>query len=173
MPKLINLIGLILVTFLVILLWFGVFQKVKIEDGKINEKLYGVYLIHHGSYSNVYKTINNVKEYLKQKGVVSSTTFGVYYQDPQTTPKELLTSWGGVIVKDPVKVEEPYQMFELDPRENIYARFQGNPFFAVFKVYPKLKEYYEIRGIPFEKPVLEVYSPAKYGQNIIEYYIEK
>ena len=172
MPKLIKIIAFIVILAALILLWAGVLQRVKIVEEK-NPIMYGVYLKHYGSYSKVPVTLSEVKSYVKEKGLTTDVTFGVYFQDPKETPKELLTSWVGVVVDEPIIVEEPYELYTFEERDNIHASFQGHPFVAPFKIISKIETYQRRLSLQAGTPWVEIYTPYKYGQYIVDVWVHK
>jgi len=169
MPRVLQIIGFLFFVILLLLLWAGLLQRVTIDEVAL-EPMYGVYLQHYGSYATIPSTLAEVKRYLDAQEIDTEVTFGYYLQDPKITPQSLLTSWVGVIVDEPIEIEEPFQVLTMTPDTYVHAQFQGHPYFAPFKVYGKMDEYMRRLSLDRTVPSLEVYTPHRWGQYLIDVY---
>ncbi len=169
MPKLLQVIGFIFFVVLILLLWAGLLQRVTVSE-VTRDPVYGVYLNHYGSYATIPSTLAEVKRYLDARGVSTEVTFGYYLQDPKKTPQSLLTSWVGVIVEEPLELDEPFQLLTMTPDTYVHAQFQGHPYFAPLKVYGKMDEYMRRLSLDQTVPSLEMYTPHRWGQYLIDVY---
>lgn len=168
--KKIMLVVTVLVVLATCFLWYmGYFSSLKIED-----KEEGGYMVVGkeviGPYSDVGKHMLDVDNKLRELGINSTKGFGIYYNDPNTTPKEKCRSLVGNIVE--IKDLEKIKNLQLDgfkkdsipvakavvsefPIKNTISYMIGP-----MKVYPKFSQYMTERNY---KPVLsfEIYDMAQ------------
>jgi len=104
-----------------------------------------------GSYSKAGRSISEVDKKLKDMGISCSKGFGIYYDDPKTTPQEKCRSFVGNILEenDPDKIPRLNSAgLKIDsiPRSKVVsAEFPAKTFLSYMigpiKVYPVLSEY--------------------------------
>lgn len=133
--------------------WYiGVFTTVKVADQQVGGyKVIGREIT--GPYSEAGKAIEKVNRELKNKGVISSKSFGIYYDDPKTTPSEKCRSFLGVILeeKNLVKISkintEGLKTDSIRPSAAVVAEFplkiSLSYMIGPMKTYPKLSKYIE------------------------------
>ncbi len=104
LKKILLTAGALAVIIISFLLYMGFFASAKIE-----EKEEGGYIVvgmnFTGPYSKAGQYIGGVDTKLKALGIVSTKGFGIYYDDPKTTPPEKCRSFVGNIL-DKKKIAE-------------------------------------------------------------------
>jgi hypothetical protein len=159
--------------------WYiGYFTAVKTED-----TIEGGYTVagieYTGPYSKAGKYIEEVNEKLKKQNVTCSKGFGIYYDDPKTTPSEKCRSFVGSILeeKDFGKIPELKSAglrIDTIPRiSSVVATFPLKSTLSYMigpmKVYPVLSKYISEQKYKVELSV-EVYDmEAKKMTFIMQY----
>lgn len=145
--------------------YLGIFKTAKITEKKVGPyKL--VYDDLTGPYHKIKAIQDRVYYSLKNDGIETFKGFGIYYDNPKTTPQEKLRSIGGCIIenKDFDKLnslKSKYKIMDYPATQSIYTEFPfKNPLsviIAIFKVYPEIEKYQSSKGY---KPaaLLEVYD---------------
>lgn len=143
------IVSLIIISLAII--WYsGAFASIKVF-----ETVEGGYFVagHEftGSYSKTGKFISEVDAKLKELGVNCSKGFGIYYDDPKTTPEEKCKSFVGDIIenKDISKIPElksaGFKVDSIPKSKAIAAEFPARTFLSYMigpvKVYPMLSKY--------------------------------
>ena len=159
--------------------WYiGSFTSIKAEDA-IEGGYKVVGLEFTGSYSKSGKWMTEVNEKLKNMGLTFSKGFGIYYDNPQTTPSEKCRSFVGNILgeKDFNKISELKSAgFKIDSvaRSNsVIAEFplKSNLSYMVgaMKAYPVLSKYIAEKNLKVTLSI-EIYDiPAKKIIYIMQY----
>lgn len=97
--KILLIAGILLAITVGFLVYMGFFSTINVE-----EKEEGGYTIAGteivGPYSKVGKQIGEVDKKLKELGINSTKSFGIYYDDPKITPKEKCRSFVGNIIDE-------------------------------------------------------------------------
>lgn len=97
--KILLIIGILVVIVVGFLAYMGFFSTVKVD-----EKEEGGYTVAGmeivGPYSKVGQYIGDVNKKLKEIGINSTKGFGIYYDDPKTTPNEKCRSFVGNIIDE-------------------------------------------------------------------------
>ncbi|MBM4177142.1 MAG: hypothetical protein FJ213_13370 [Ignavibacteria bacterium] len=138
-------------------IYVGAFSSVEITEGYRGPYDF-VYTKHKGPYQLVSEKIKKVETLLKEKNIEQTIAAGRYYDDPATTPKELLRSDAGVFVSSPVQVEPPLYYEQIVERYVIIGKIKAHPAIAPFKTYPAINEYIELKGYTVTGPAFEIYN---------------
>lgn len=97
--KILIIIGIITVIVIGFLAYMGFFATLKIEEKEVGGyTVAGMEVV--GPYSKVGQHISHVDKKLKALGINSTKGFGIYYDDPKTTPKDQCRSFVGNIIDD-------------------------------------------------------------------------
>lgn len=144
-------------------MYVGAFSSVDISEGYRGPYNF-VYTMHRGPYHFVSEKIQKVESHLNEKNIDFTTAAGRYYDDPSTTPKELLKSDAGVIVNKPVQVDRPLEYEQLVERYVVIGKIKAHPAIAPFKTYPIMHEYIESKNYTVVGPSFEIY----YEEGIVE-----
>ena len=147
-------------------LYLSVFASIDVKEKKI-----GPLKLIYKEYIGPYKETGQIQDevyysLLNEEKIETYKGFGIYYDDPKTTPDSELRSKSGCILEEKDydkldRLEEDYDLMELGDQKYIYAEF---PFksklsimLGVFKVYPQLDRYLEEKGYE-KKEVMEIYD---------------
>jgi len=160
---------LILILLLVgLMAYLGFFNKVEIVEKEVGpfEFVYEDYI---GDYSKTMPIFDKVYKSLIADGITPTEGLGVYYDNPQVTPKEECRAKVGSILpkKDYDKFEtmkDKYGRMTVEKTKAMVAEFPYKnkmSFVAgVIKVYPKFMEYAKEKG--YETPIgMELYQEDK------------
>lgn len=138
----------IVVLILLFVVYMGIFSKVSVEEKKMGPYIYA-YVKHTGPYTEVGAPMMELSNKMKEAGFNSVDGIGIYYDDPEKTPKEELRSDIGLIIRieDMEKVELNKDKFDfsiLEEKDYLTAEFQIKNSLSYIigpmKVYPLLKE---------------------------------
>lgn len=145
--------------------YLGIFQTVQITEKEVGPyKL--VYDELTGPYHKIKGVQDNVYYSLKNDNIETTRGFGIYYDNPKTTPQEKLRSIGGCIIeaKDFNKLnslKSKYKIMDYPVSKSIYTEFPfKNPLsviVAIFKIYPEIERYQQEKAYK-PAPLLEVYD---------------
>jgi len=158
--------GLVVVFGFGTLVFYGVFSEIHITE-KMIEPLWLAYQPIRGDYKQSGKVMDRVYADLKSKHALETTRgFGLYYDDPKTTPKEKLRSIAGCILEKRHEarledVKNAFHVAQFPASHSVVAEF---PFYGklsvllgIFSVYPRLKKYLNAHNYP-QTPIMEVYD---------------
>lgn len=128
--------------------YFGAFKPIKITEIELGE-FYFVKKSVIGDYAQSGAVQMELYEALANDSIASTKGVGIYYDNPDTTPKEELRSDVGCIIdaKDTTKVQMlfKYELAKMDAGKYVSADFpfkgQLSIIFGVLRVYPKLAQY--------------------------------
>jgi len=146
----------------------GIFKKVEVIEKEVGpfEFIYKDYV---GDYSKSGPIFDEVYKTLIINNINTTKGLGLYYDNPQTTPKEKCRAKVGVVLK-----EEDYQKFEsikdqygrmtVEKTKAITTEFpyknKMSFFIGVIKAYPTLMKYAQEKG--YNTPVaIELYESDK------------
>jgi len=114
---------------------------------------------HMGAYHFIGPVIREVEAWSAQNHVACDKTFGEYIDDPASVDQDRLRSRGGCLVNGPVMSAPADFQYETRPaRKYVVAHFSGSPSIGPFKVYPKVRDYFEKQKLKSSQPVIEVYT---------------
>jgi len=146
--------------------WMGFFTKIEAK-----EKPIGGYVLvgseYIGDYSKSYCTMMKVDSELKAMGIICTKGFGIYYDNPQVTPKEKCRSLVGNVLetKDSAKIEElkskGFKVEFVAEKQSLVIEYpiknDMSYMVGAMKAYPLFNEYMTQKGI---KPSLslEIYD---------------
>jgi DNA gyrase inhibitor GyrI len=162
LKKLVTIVSVVIFILFISLLiaaWsMGMFSAVFVSESQR-----GPYFIivhsHVGSYQGISKKIDAVSAMLSEKQIRHSTACGLFYDDPAKTAVEELRSAGGFLVRDSLRVPEPFVCLRIPNRLTAVASIEANPAIAGFKTYPALLDW--IKKYNFEHdtltPTIELY----------------
>jgi len=162
-------IGVLVVLVLIFFANQGLFYSPKFSKKKV-ETMRLVFNEHIGPYQGTKAVMDKVYDDLLAINISTTKGFGIYFDNPQITPKEELRSYAGCIVdtKDCGLLNEenkPAQVMDFPEQECLVSEF---PFkgpmsviFGIMKVYPELnKRRTDVNGENL--PVFEIYDvPSK------------
>jgi len=156
-------IAVLVIGILVFLFNNGLFVRPKIES-KVVGPFRLVYNQHIGEYKGTKGVMDKIYEDLLKIEISTTKGFGIYFDNPQTTPKEELRSYAGCIVEvgDYGKLSlenKPGEVMDFPKQECFVTEFPfKGPFsvlMGIIKVYPELKKYAEGN---MDLPTMEVYD---------------
>lgn len=145
-----------------LLLKHGMMTKVRFEPQEV-AGMHFAYTLHIGDYTKSGKSMDKVYHTLREQGIETVTGFGLFYDNPGTTPKAELRSLAGCIVPDTVQYEaaEGVKKSILPATDALVATFPYKSSFSIamgaLKVYTALAKYRKMHAIP-EVPVMEIYD---------------
>ena len=119
--------------------------------------------LHIGDYAQSGRSMDEIYHLLREQEIDNLTGFGLYYDNPGTTPKEELRSLTGCIINDPSDFEriEGIKKAVLPASMALVATFPYKSNFSIalgaVKVYSSLAKYRTLHNIP-EVPVMEIYD---------------
>jgi len=128
------------------------------------------YKLHIGDYTKSGKSMDEIYHALLAQDINDVTGFGLFYDNPGTTPKDQLRSLTGCIVPDTENFAHIQDMKTsvLPASTALVATFPYKSNFSIamgaLKVYTALAKYRKLNAIP-EAPVMEIYD-VKNGQII-------
>ena len=156
----IGIISFVLFIGLIGVAWYmGAFSSVNIT---IDEKgpYYFVYLEHKGPYYQIQNKITMVEKYLTDNKIKYLHSAGIYFDNPAEVAEHELKSFGGFIVSDSIRVEEPYNFIKIDRRKVVIASIEALPMIAPFKIYPAFQEWVgNNKNVEIDAPPFELYLP--------------
>jgi len=169
-------IGIVIIVFIAAIAAFlfsqGFFYPVKLEERVIGGYQL-VYRENTGPYEKVGPVIKKVCEDLKNDGIETKLSFGLYYDDPKKVERENLRSEVGAVlqkqyygrIKD---LKLKYKIKRLENRKSLYAEFplknSLSYMIGAIKVYSAMEEYCKENNINPEQIKngfgLELYDAA-------------
>lgn len=156
----------ILLLVVVFLAYMEMFSKVSIVEKKMGPYTYA-FVSHTGAYSGVGKPMMELYEKMTEAGFSSVDGIGIYYDDPNKTPKENLRSDVGSIIRseDAEKIEvnrDKFNFATLEEREYIVTEFplknKMSFMFGPMKVYPAFAKYLKNKNISVPNKGIEYYD---------------
>ncbi len=158
--KIFTVLLIILVAVITALLFYqGVFYPVKVEEQVVGG-YWVVYQGHIGPYEKVGPVIEKVCRNLKDDGIETKLSFGVYYDNPQKVEKAKLRSEVGAILDpkyyDKIKdLQSKYNVKQLKKRNSLVAEFPLKNVLSYMigpmKVYPAMEKYCKEKNIDVDK----------------------
>lgn len=166
MKYVLGLIGALFIILISVLTYYGMFATVTISEQETGP-YWLVYEKYIGDYKNVGPIMDKLYQELEKKeSLKTSRGFGLYYDNPQETPKEKLRSLVGCILdaKDEGKIKSlqaKYNVKLFPASKSVVASFplRGHPsiFVGIFKVYPKMFGYLKDHNYT-PAPMMELYD---------------
>lgn len=160
----------IVVVFLIILSILGVNLGLFITIN-IKEKIMGPFELIYKEYIGPYKDTGKIQDeiyysLLNKDNIETYKGFGIYYDDPKTTPDNKLRSKSGCILEEKDydkknRLQNNYNFMEIGKQKFMYAEFpcksKFSIFMGMFKVYPKIEKYLEEKAYK-KREVMEIYD---------------
>ena len=140
----------------------GLTHKVVFETEEVTS-MNLAYKLHIGDYTKSGQSMDAIYYKLQEQGIDDVTGFGLFYDNPGTTPKEELRSLTGCIVPDEENFRRvnDIKTFVLPTSTALVASFPYKSNFSIamgaLKVYTSLARYRKLNEIP-EAPVMEIYD---------------
>ncbi len=140
----------------------GLTQTVRFEREEV-AAMNLAYRLHIGDYTQSGKSMDAVYRQLQEQNVHEVTGFGLYYDNPGTTPKEELRALTGCIIPDTSEFERIHDIKTtvLPASTALVATFPYKSNFSIamgaLKVYTALAKYRKLHETP-EAPVMEIYD---------------
>lgn len=145
--------------------YMGAFSKLE-----VSEKQMGPYIIVYedyvGPFSGTGKVIGKIYSSLLNDGVTAESGFGIYYDDPKTTPQNKLRSRLGCIITDKdyakiAKLAKKYKAAIVTKNLSVVYEFpirnDLSYMVGAIKVYPELMRHIKAKGYKMTPP-MEVYD---------------
>ncbi len=154
---------------LLLLAWYSGFFITPVVDVQQVEGFVAAYEDHVGAYDSSSEIQERIYNRLWDDGIENYRAFGIFYDDPATTPVDQLRSRIGCIV-EPAYTEKikslanKYRVFEFRtqrcavvdfPYRNVFSGYA-----AMYKAYPALAAYAAKNGIS-DAGVIEIYEIPK------------
>lgn len=167
-------------TFFIIILFMsylayhlGVLKPVVVDEGDFGP-FKVVYKEHLGAYHKVVGVIEEVEKWTRTQNESCLISFGEYLDDPKMIEQSRLKSRGGCFVEtDLNNLPEGFKQEEFAKRFYIHATFEGAPSIGPYKVYLKVANYMEERGLIPDGSVIETYRIHEGGKKMTtEYYFK-
>jgi len=163
------IVGILIIALLAgagLYIYSGGFKRVTIKEETMGPMKF-VFAEHHGDYTQTREVQDSIYRALKEEGVNAEKGFGIYYDDPETTPTDSLYSLAGCVleIRDTNKIKtlerKGFRVETMNETPSIVARFpyknRLSILLGVFKVYPEMEEYRKKHNLK-EKPALEIYT---------------
>lgn len=158
----------------------GGYKGVYLEKTQ-SEPLYLIYREHLGPYHEINDVIESVEKDVLALNLPCPKTFGEYLDDPRTRDEDRLKSIGGCVLPIALPIEEAdlkdlessrgvLSYKEIEPRDIIYAKFEGAPSIGPFKVYPRAEKKINKKGLRQSAPVIEFYTIFSSRKAMTEYH---
>ena len=161
------LVIILLIAFL-FLAYMGMFSNITISERKMGPYTYA-YVNHVGPYSEVGTLIMDQYIKLEEAGFNSVDAIGIYYDDPQNTPKEQLKSDAGLIIskQDMGKIEANKGKFNfgtIEEKTYFVTEFpiKNNLSYIIgpMKIYPAFGKFTKDNNITAPSKAIEYYDKA-------------
>ncbi|MFH0790042.1 MAG: hypothetical protein V2A64_00245 [Candidatus Omnitrophota bacterium] len=151
------IVGLIILLIVIasFLFYQGFFYPVKLKEQLIGD-YWVIYQENIGPYEKVAPVMDKVCQNLKDDGVETKLSFGIYYDDPKKVKRENLRSEVGAILDekyyDRIKdLESKYKIKQLQKRKCLYVEFplknDLSYMLGAIKVYSAMEEYCKEKSI--------------------------
>lgn len=150
----------------------GFFRPVEVTEG-IAGPYTLVYVKLKGEFSQAGTAIEETTRWLEENGVKPGKGFGLYMDNPRTTPKGEWRFIAGCILEEGYRgkipmIRKKYRVEEFAAVRAVLSEFpfrnKLNMFAGLVKVYPALGKYGEERGYP-PKCIMEIYDTE--GEKIV------
>ena len=166
MKILIIILVILVITASGLAFYLDIFSKVQVI-----EKTMGPYVLIYepyvGNYNTVSTTMDQVYNAVSAEQIKTTRGFGIYLDDPKTTPKEQLRSELGVILeeKDYNRREDleqkNFKIKDFAAQQSVVVEFPYKNFLSiiagVIKVYPAITDYIGERGYQANF-IMEIYD---------------
>jgi len=155
MKKIIIILIILVIAVIAFLLSQEVFYPIKLKEQVVGD-YWLVYQENTGPYEKVGPVIEKICKDLKNDGVETKLTFGIYYDDPKKVKKENLRSEVGAILEAQYysriqDLQVKYKIKQLQNRKSLYAEFplKNNLSYMIgaIKVYSAMEEYCKEKNI--------------------------
>lgn len=173
MKKALTIIGTTLLALVVVIVavsaYYGIFNKVEFTTKEVGPYRL-VYQEIEGAYSNMWPVVDDIYYTLLDKGVETKQRFGLYFDDPMTTPEEELRSIAGVIVPQSqfdnfvliqTGVSKEFKVADKFKTQALTTEFpyknKLSIMYYLIKVYPAMEKYMVANDIE-TGPVMEIYD---------------
>jgi len=159
--------GLLLAVFALIgyLFYLGAFSDITLTEKETGPYRLA-YSVHYGAYSGIGRVMDSVYSSLEAAGIKTTKGFGIYYDDPKSTPEKQLRSIGGCIIESGdisklAKLGKSITTGVLPRTKGITAEipFKGMPsvFVGLMRVYPAIADHIKSKGYK-GGPIMEIYD---------------
>jgi len=148
----------------------GAYKSVEIQETN-QPGLHLLYLDHSGPYHKIVTTIEKVEAFAKAEKLDCHLSFGQYLDNPQEVEEGRLRSRGGCLTREPsgynqiaAKLPPDFKILDLPAQKWVQAVFTGSPAIGPLKVYPKVMDYFNAKGVKmgaFSLEQYEVLSPKE------------
>lgn len=137
------------------LFYEGFFCSIKVKEQVVGD-YWVVYQENIGPYEKVAPVMDKVCKDLKNDGIETSLSFGLYYDDPKEVSKEKLRSEVGAALDEKYydKIESlrsKYNVKQLKSRNSLVAEFPIKNVLSYMigpmKVYPAMEKYCKMKNI--------------------------
>lgn len=174
--KLKNILGGFVLAFFTILIYFyftsGAFKGVEVTAVEI-PKFQFYYKENIGPYHQIIDRLTQVEKAFEKLDIKCHKTFGLFLSDPEREDHDKLKSHVGCafspeespqLYKTPPGVKESFYSLpissesELERVKCFKGVFKGSPSLTAIKVYSKIKEEADKKGVKLFKPILEIYE---------------
>lgn len=147
-------------------LWYaGVFTNYSINEMEVGPYS-GLYDNVYGNHADASDVRNEIYQELKRDKIKITSVFGIYYKEPETTPKGDLMGYAGCIVAhdDSIYLSEfryPYKHMQMAVKKRIVVdiRYENNltQLAGMLRIHPAMRKYARLKGYPVE-PIMEIYD---------------
>ncbi len=141
-----------------LLFYLGVFYPIKLKEQAVGD-YWVVYQASVGPYENVGPAMNKICQNLKDDGIETKLSFGVYYDDPKKVDKAKLRSEVGAILDEKYynrieSLRSKYNIKQLKKRNSLVSEFplrnDLSYMLGPMKVYPAMDNYCKEKDINIE-----------------------
>jgi effector-binding domain-containing protein len=140
---------------LLVFWWWGAFTTPVVENLS-RPALHYAYLISEGDYSKVEDRQHEVRDLLKQQGIVAGQAITLIEDDPRTTPGSRRRAQAGIMIAENTPaLKMPLMAGTLPERRALVVSARAHPFLAYGKAYGALLEYIKGKNIALHLPVAE------------------
>ncbi|WP_413580780.1 GyrI-like domain-containing protein [Bdellovibrio sp. HCB288] len=138
--------------------YLGAFKGVEISEAQ-QGPFKTLYIEHVGPYHKVNKVIEKVEKFMASKGTICQRTFGEYLDDPRQVEEARLRSRVGCLIESmPTDVPENMKEGVIPANHYVVAVFTGSPGIGPLKVYPRVEEYLQQKGLAKTATAIEIYE---------------
>ncbi|MCF8302927.1 MAG: hypothetical protein K9I94_06585 [Bacteroidales bacterium] len=169
MKRFLSYTGLILVFLIAIAFgafWYaGIFTSFSVTEIEVGPYT-GLYENVYGDHSDASEVRNKIYKELNGDKLTVSSVFGVYFEEPESTPKGDLMGYAGCMIahSDTVHLDDlryPYETLRMKRNKRIVVdiRYENNltQLAGMLRIHPAMREYAEIKGYQV-KPIMEIYD---------------
>lgn len=146
--------------------YYGGFSKITLEIERVGGEIL-VFEEIKGDYSQSTAVSDRVYQKLVDNHAIRTTKgFGIYYNNPKTTPEDELRADVGCVLESDFDrkeaLEDDFQIRQYPKGDYLIAEFpfKGGPsvFLGIMKVYPMINSYVEKNEYEVDSPVMEIWD---------------